>query len=55
MRSLGEKMESKLVVQKILRSVNPHYNSKVSTIEDMEKLNELKLEELQEILTAYEM
>ena len=55
MRGLGEKMEPKLVVQKILRSLTPHYNPKDSAIEDTEKLNELKLEELQGILTAYKM
>ena len=43
-RGLGEKMEPKLVVQKILRSLTPHYNPKVSAFEDREKLNALKLE-----------
>ena len=55
MRGLGETMEPKLVVQKILRNPTSKYNPKVSAIEDMEKLNDLKIEELQGILIAYEM
>ena len=52
MKGLGEKMEPRLVVQKILRTLTSKYNHKVSTIEGKEKLN---TKELQGILTAYEM
>ena len=55
MKGLGETMEARLVVQKILRTLTSKYNPKVSAIEDREKLDDLKTEELQGILTAYEM
>ena len=55
MRGLGEIMEPKLVVQKILKTLTPKYNPKLSAIEDRDKLNELKIEELQGILIVYEM
>ena len=55
MKGLGETMEARLVVQKILRTLTSKYNPKVSAIEDREKLDDLKTEELQGFLTAYEM
>ena len=55
MRGLGKIMEPKLVVQKILKTLTPKYNPKLSAIKDRDKLNELKIEELQGILIVYEM
>ena len=55
MKGLGETMDPILVVQKILRTLTSKYNPKVSVVEDMDKLDELKIEELQGILTTYEM
>ena len=46
MRGLGEIIGPQLVVQKILKTLNPHYNPKLSSIEDKGKLNDLKIEEL---------
>ena len=44
MRGLGEIMEPKLVAQKIIRTLTPKYNPKVSAIENREKLSGLKID-----------
>ncbi len=55
MRGIGEDVDEKVVVQKVLRSLPSKFNLKVSSIEDRPTLDQLKLNELQGILTAYEM
>ncbi|XP_043700129.1 uncharacterized protein LOC122650818 [Telopea speciosissima] len=54
-RSLGEEIKAAVVVKKILRSLPDLYNPKVSAIEESKNLNELSLDELHGILTAYKM
>ncbi|XP_043717565.1 uncharacterized protein LOC122665478 [Telopea speciosissima] len=54
-RSLSEKIKDAVVVKKILRSLLDLYNPTVSAIEESKNLNELSLDELHGILTAYEM
>ena len=44
MKGLGETMDPILVVQDIPRTLNSKYNPNVSTIEDRDKLDELKIE-----------
>ena len=54
-RGLGEDMPEEKVVEKILRSLTPRFDSKVSAIEELKELNTLTTEELYGILTTYEM
>ena len=53
-RSLGEDLLEVVVVKKILRSLPPMYNPKVSVLEDRD-LSTVSLDELQSIMVAYEM
>ena len=53
-RSLGEDLPEVVVVKKILRSLPPMYNPKVSVLEDRD-LSTVTLDELQSIMVAYEM
>ena len=53
-RSLGEDLPEVAVVKKILRSLPPMYNSKVSVLEDKD-LSDVTLDELQSMMVAYEM
>ena len=55
MRGLGEEIKETVVVQKILRSLPSRFNPRVSAVEDKDTLDQLKLDELHGILTAYEM
>ena len=55
MKGLGETITQSTVVQKVLRNIPLIFNPKVSAIEDIEKLDDLTLEELHGILVAYEM
>ena len=48
-------MHEEKVVEKILRSLTPRFDSKVPAIEELKELNTLSTEELYGILTAYEM
>ena len=53
-RSLGENLSEVVVVKKILRSLPPMYNPKVSVLEDRD-LSNVILDELQSMMVAYEM
>eukprot|EP00253_Pinus_taeda_P016856 PITA_16856 len=43
MKNLGEEVKEVVVVEKVLRSLSPRFESKVSTIEEKEKLQDLKM------------
>ncbi len=55
MRGLGQKMEEKDVILKILRSLPMRFDAKVSSLEEILVINDFDLNELQEILIAYQM
>src|SRR3984885_1127992 len=55
MKKLGEEVKEAVVVEKVLRSLSPRFESKVSPIEEKENLQNLKMSQLHGILTAYEM
>jgi len=55
MKNLGEEIKEAIVVEKVLRSLSPRFESKVSAIEEKENLQNLKMSQLHGILTAYEM
>jgi hypothetical protein len=54
-RGLGEELEDKIVVQKVLKSLLMRCDPKVSTLEDRENLEKLTMDELHGIITSYEM
>jgi hypothetical protein len=54
-RALGETVEDKYIVQKVLRSFPMRYDAKISTLEDRDNLDKLTMDELHGILIAYEM
>jgi hypothetical protein len=54
-KGLGEELDDKIVVQKVLRSLPMRYDPKVSTLEDQENLDKLIVDELHGIITTYEM
>ena len=54
-KGLGETIEEDSVVQKILRTFPPHFNSKVSVLKDRTNLDDLTKDELHEILIVYEI
>ncbi|XP_057866023.2 uncharacterized protein LOC131073574 [Cryptomeria japonica] len=54
LKGLGENIEDKIVVLKILRSLPLRFDAKVSTIEKMAKLDKLTIDKLHGILIAYE-
>ena len=53
-RSFGEDLLEIVVIKKILRSLPPMYNPKVSILEDKD-LSSVSLDELQSTMVAYEM
>ena len=55
MKNLGEEIKEAVVVEKVLRSLSPKFESKVSAIEEKENLRTLTMSQLHGILTAYEM
>eukprot|EP00253_Pinus_taeda_P006372 PITA_06372 len=55
MKNLGEEVKEVVVFEKVLRSLSPRFESKVSAIEEKENLQNLKMSQLHGILTAYEM
>eukprot|EP00253_Pinus_taeda_P032497 PITA_32497 len=55
MKNLGEEIKEAIVVEKVLRSLSPKFESKVSAIEEKENLRILTMSQLHGILTAYEM
>ena len=54
-KGLGVEVRDYELVEKILRTLPMAYNPKVSTLEDWEKLEDLTVDELYVILTAYEL
>jgi hypothetical protein len=55
MKGLGEKIEESFLVHKILRSLIDKFNPKVSTIEELNDLKTMSIDQLLGTLTAYEM
>ena len=55
MKNLGEEIKGTVVVEKVLRSLSPRFESEVSAIEEKENLRNLTMSQLHGILTAYEM
>eukprot|EP00253_Pinus_taeda_P012899 PITA_12899 len=55
MKNLGEEIKEVVLVENVLRSLSPKFDSKVSTIEEKQNLQSLTMSQLHEILTAYEM
>lgn len=54
-RGIGETLDDLIVVKKVLRSLPDRYDPKVSTLEKSRELKNLKVDEPQGILIAYEM
>ena len=54
-RGLGEEIKEPVIVKKVLRSLQPRFDSKVSAIEEAKNLNVFSMDELHGSLTAYEM
>jgi hypothetical protein len=54
-RGLGEELDDKIAVQKVLTSLPMRYDPKVSTLEDQENLEKLTMGELHGIIIAYQM
>jgi hypothetical protein len=54
-RALGEIVEYKYIVQKVLRSLPMRYDANISTLEDRYNLDKLLMDEFHGILIAYEM
>ena len=55
MRGLGEEVDDKIIIQRVLRSLPLRYDANISSIEDREHLDKLAMDELHGILIAYEM
>eukprot|EP00253_Pinus_taeda_P006216 PITA_06216 len=55
MKILGEEIKEVVMVEKVLRSLSPKFESKVSAIEEKENLQKITMSQLHGILTAYEM
>lgn len=55
MKICGETLSDKSVMEKILRTLPFQFDHLVITIEETKDLNEVKIEELQGALEAYEM
>ena len=54
-RGLGGKLREKEVVRKVLRMFPMKYDLKVSTLEERDDLDQVTIDELHGIFTAYEM
>eukprot|EP00253_Pinus_taeda_P009667 PITA_09667 len=55
MKNLGEEIKEDVVVEKVLRSLSLRFETKVSAIKEKENLQNLKMSQLQGIVTTYEM
>ena len=53
--NLGEKTEDSKVVRKILWSLSESFHAKVTTIEEIKYLNDIKVQELVGLLQTYEL
>ncbi|XP_059065205.1 spindle pole body component 110-like [Cryptomeria japonica] len=54
-RGLGETIDDKDVIEKVMRSLPTKYDSKLSVIEELKDLNTLTMDELHGTLTSYKM
>ena len=54
-KGLGETIDEKFIVQKVLMTLPSRFDPKISSIEEMKDLDSLKMDKLHGILTAYEM
>eukprot|EP00253_Pinus_taeda_P016456 PITA_16456 len=54
-KNLGEEIKEVVLVEKVLRSLSPKFDSKVSAIEENHNLQSLPMSQLHGILTAYKM
>ena len=54
-QGLGEKIDDKVIVKKILRSLSSKFDTKVSTIKEEKDMNTLTLDEMHGTLISYEM
>jgi hypothetical protein len=52
---LREEIEESIIVQKVLRSLPMIFNPKISTLEKRSDINSIRMDELHQIFTAYEM
>ena len=55
MKNLGEEIKEVVLLEKVLRSLSPKFDSKVSAIEEKQNLQSLTMSQLHGIITAYEM
>jgi hypothetical protein len=55
MRGLGETIGNGIIVQKVLRSLPARFDPKISSLEERTDIDTLLMDELQGILTTYEM
>ena len=55
MRGLGQYVSNDEIVDKLLRTLPVVYNPKVSTLEYWDDINKLTLDELYQIIIAYEL
>eukprot|EP00253_Pinus_taeda_P014166 PITA_14166 len=54
-KNLGEEIKEVVVVEKVLRSLTPKFESKVFAIEEKENLQKITMSQQQKILISYEM
>ena len=54
-KGLGEEIEETITLQKVHRSLPSIFNPNISSIEEIKDLDNMKMDEPHEILTAYEM
>jgi hypothetical protein len=52
---LGEEIKESVIVQKVLRYSPMRFDPKISSLEEIENLNSISMDELHGIFTAYEM
>eukprot|EP00253_Pinus_taeda_P013510 PITA_13510 len=55
MKNFGEKIKEVVLVENVLRSLSPKFDSKVSAIEEKQNLQRITMSQLLGILTSYEM
>eukprot|EP00253_Pinus_taeda_P027361 PITA_27361 len=55
MKNLGEEIKEVVLVEKVLISLSPKFDSKVFAIEEKQNLQSITMSQLHGILTAYEM
>jgi hypothetical protein len=55
LRGLGEKVDETLIMQNLFRPLPLRFDPKISIIEEIKDLDNLEMDELHGIVTAYEM